>query len=128
EVDALEDLVVAEGLHQAAHLDGRRVDVDQVSAHLSLAIRRSSQADSRVIGIVTTRYSSAAITRGVPLAFWLARSRANVVSSRVIRVVPAMNTSEVSFSSSTNSFVSGGMMMRKPCGRITQNIVFVGDM
>src|SRR5690606_30037945 len=121
EVDAAQHLVVAESLHEPPELDRRGVHLDQIGAHRCLASRRSIHATTRVSGMVMIRYSIAAITRGVEFAVIVLASRAKVVSSFVKIVEPAMNSSEVSLSSSTNSFVSGGMMMRNPCGRMIQN-------
>src|SRR5690625_1418449 len=125
QVDALEDLVLAETLAHAAHRDGRLVA--RLVTHRPLAIRRSSKATSRVSGMVTSRYNIAAITSGVPLLCVVSPSRAKVVSSLVITVDPAMNNNEVSLSSNTNSLVRGGMMMRNPWGRMIQLMVLVGD-
>src|SRR5690606_3379080 len=90
QVDALEHLDVAEALVQVSDLDrggSRRGRVrgagGQVGTHRALAIFRSSTATSRVRGTVTSRYSIAAMTSVVPLAFVVALSRANVVSSLV---------------------------------------------
>src|SRR5690606_17305770 len=107
QVDALEHLVIPDVLDQSLGGDRPGRAVDQIRAHRSLAIRRSSHAVKRVSGIVTIRYSSAAMISGVPLAYMVLASRAKLVSSFDQMKVPAMNSSEVSFSSSTNSLVSG---------------------
>src|SRR5690606_5801006 len=119
EVDAFEHFVRAEALAQLGHLDSG----DAVRRHRDLAIRRSRTATNRVSGTVINRYSIAAISSGVALAVLTTPSRANVVISRVASVEPAMNSSEGSLMSSTNSFVSGGITMRKDCGRMMEDIV-----
>src|SRR5690606_30906887 len=112
QVDAFENLIVTKTLAQLLHCDRRRVNINQICAHRCFAILRSSHATARVSGMVTARYSSAAMINGVEFASEDSPSRANVVSSLVAKVDPTTNRRDVSFSSSTNSFVIGGMMMR----------------
>src|SRR5690606_16988480 len=114
----------AEALAQLGHLDSG----DAVRRHRDLAIRRSRTATNRVSGTVINRYSIAAISSGVALAVLTTPSRANGVISRVASVEPAMNSSEVSLMSSTNSFVSGGITIREACGTVTENIVLPDPM
>ncbi len=68
------------------------------------------------------------MTSGVPLAVCWISARAKEVSSRSARPMPMTNSSDVSLISSTNSLVSGGMMIRNACGSTTETVVHSGDM
>src|SRR5699024_9111202 len=127
-VDAVEDLVLAAVLVHLTRRDGvvRRGCAHR--AHRPLDWRRSMWATSWVSGSVMTRYIRAAITNGVALASWETPSLAKVVSSRSGSAMPAMKSSEVSLMMMTSSLVSGGVMIRKACGRTTETIVHPGLM